>query len=452
LLSGLLAMFCGAHFGHIDAGHLSNLCSMVWAPLLLLAIDGWLDARRADWLLVGAASVALLILAGHPQYAFYTGLIAGLYSALGLTRVSGRVRALLGLLAMGTLGVALSAAQLLPAIDAAGEAVRRGGTSYDFAASFSLPPENLLTLLVPYPFGGPGLLDYWGRAYFWEVSLFIGAAGTCLALIGAWRGERGRRRFAVTMSLVSLLLALGSHTPLFRLLYDFVPGFDAFRGNAKFGFHASLFLCLLAGIGLDRLYRDEHDRQRAWRWLLPVVVLGTLAAVGVWMAGADGNPDSSWGRFMQAVRRGAAALDEAYLPAARYGEVGFVRSAARLTATGLGLAAALAALLAVLLRAARHRPRRLMAVALLAAVEVFAAARLERPTFPLSAALAGGVDWSALPNAGDQRILDPLNCNRALSTGALDIWGYDPGVSRRYAEFITATQGGDPDRASQYVT
>jgi len=57
-----------------------------------------------------------------------------------------------------------------------------------------------------------------------------------------------------------------------------------------------------------------------------------------------------------------------------------------------------------------------------------------------------------VPLERDQRILDPSNHNLALSTGALDVWGYDPGVSRRHAEFMTATQGGEPDQASQYVT
>ncbi|HZL99468.1 MAG TPA: hypothetical protein VFD43_04370, partial [Planctomycetota bacterium] len=160
LLSGLLAMFCGAHFGHVYAGHLSNLCSMAWMPLLLLAVDGWLERRKLGWLLLGAAAVALLILAGHPQYVFYTGIAVGLYALLHLVGVEGRLRALAGLLLMGVLGTALSAAQLLPALDAASEGVRRGGLSFEFAASFSLPPENLATLLVPFLFGGGPLLDY----------------------------------------------------------------------------------------------------------------------------------------------------------------------------------------------------------------------------------------------------------------------------------------------------
>ena len=37
-LAGTLAMFCGAHFLHVYAGHLPNLCTMVWVPRLLPSI------------------------------------------------------------------------------------------------------------------------------------------------------------------------------------------------------------------------------------------------------------------------------------------------------------------------------------------------------------------------------------------------------------------------------
>ena len=38
-----------------------------------------------------------------------------------------------------------------------------------------------------------------------------------------------------------------------------------------------------------------------------------------------------------------------------------------------------------------------------------------------------------------------------MLTGRYDVWGYDPGVLRRYAEFMTFTQGGDPDHAGEYL-
>ena len=44
---------------------------------------------------------------------------------------------------------------------------------------------------------------------------------------------------------VLFLLALGSHTPLFRVLYAWVPGFGSFRGNSKFIFEPRLTMARL---------------------------------------------------------------------------------------------------------------------------------------------------------------------------------------------------------------
>ena len=46
-LAGAEFIFCAPFFLHIYAGHLPNLCTMIWAPLLFLAIDGHArEARR----------------------------------------------------------------------------------------------------------------------------------------------------------------------------------------------------------------------------------------------------------------------------------------------------------------------------------------------------------------------------------------------------------------------
>jgi hypothetical protein len=48
-----------------------------------------------------------------------------------------------------------------------------------------------------------------------------------------------------------------------------------------------------------------------------------------------------------------------------------------------------------------------------------------------------------------QNLLEP---NNGFLIGAPDLWGNDPGLLRRYAELITFTQGGNPDKATQIVT
>jgi len=47
--------------------------------------------------------------------------------------------------------------------------------------------------------------------------------------------------------------------------------------------------------------------------------------------------------------------------------------------------------------------------------------------------------------------MNRFNPNSAMSIGALDFWGYDASVVRRYAEFVAWSQGADPDKATQDV-
>ena len=78
-------MFCGPYFLHIYAGHLPHNAVIVWIPLILLAIDGIVeDSRRLRWALLGCAALSMQILAGHPQYVYYTGIAATLYLAISL--------------------------------------------------------------------------------------------------------------------------------------------------------------------------------------------------------------------------------------------------------------------------------------------------------------------------------------------------------------------------------
>jgi hypothetical protein len=79
------------------------------------------------------------------------------------------------------------------------ETVRSGGLKYEVASTFSLPPENLLTLLVPDVLGSmptdptrDTAQNYFGRCYLWEVSVFVGLTGLVLAIVGASRNQSHR--------------------------------------------------------------------------------------------------------------------------------------------------------------------------------------------------------------------------------------------------------------------
>ncbi len=463
-LAGVLMMFSGSHFTHLYAGHTVNMASMTWAPLVFLALDGIFDhawpatggraiRRVGGWVLLGMAAVALQVLAGHPQYVFYTAVAAATYALLHLAKAIATAQrdarlwrgcfiAASAVAAVYAGGAALSAIQLLTAVQASGETIRALPVPFEFAAMFGFPPENAITLLNPFFFGDMVSQPYWGRCYLWEMSLFIGVSGLLLAIVGAVDGERHKRRFSLAMIAVLMVLALGVHTPLFRLLYDWAPGFGKFRGVAKFTFQAELFLVMLAAVGFDRL--------AARRRVSPGLLVGLGMATAAWLIAAGviwGTSSSDW----QGLLRSIHATGETYLAARAIEDPTFVNGARLHAAVAMWIAGLTASIVTGLLYALLTMPRALLLLAAMTALEVATAAWHVRTTFDSGAVVVPGVRDFLAEHPGDFRILNPLNPTSAMSMGAYDLWGSDPGVVRRYAEFAAWTQGRDPSQATQYV-
>ena len=443
LLSSILLMFSGPFFLHIYAGHLPQLSAMVWAPLLFCAIDGLIRERSTLWYLVGVLAITMQILSGFPQYVFYTAIAAGLYTLLRLIKAPRPVSLLLGLGSMYLGAAALTAVQLLAGLQAAGESVRGSGTPYSFAAMFSFPPENFLTLLVPDLFGS--ISNYWGRWFLWEMSLFISVTGLVLALYGAVCGKRDVRLFSVSMVLILSILALGAYTPLFSLLYQFVPGFNVLRANAKFIFLVAMFAVMLSGVGLDDLLNNPRWRRRL---SLIVGIAGLLVgAVGLWIqiSAALGSA-GTWGRIMSAI----ASTQQSYLPLAQYQAQAFINDAGLAAAKAIFFCSMTCLLLSVVLWRTHVSPRLVYLVPLLAVLELFIFARSNRPTFDLETTRLPSLQQFYDAHPGDYRVHLPSNPNSAMMMGSKDLWGYDPGVLNRYAEFMAFTQGRNPETATEY--
>ena len=440
-LCGALLMFCAPYFLHIYAGHLTNLAAMTWTPLVFLAVDEWLGKRRPGALLLGMVAVAMQVLAGHPQYVFYTAIGAAVYSLVRLpASAPSRLRAALGLLSIHPGGALLAAAQLLPGLQATSETIRGKSLPYSFAAQFPLPIENVVTFVAPGFFGDVPI--YWGSWHLWEASAFIGVVGLFLAIYGAAAKPGYGRAHDNTALLatigVTLVLALGAATPLFRLLYEYVLGFDRFRAISKFIFVTAVLLIVLAGCGLDRIIREG----RVTRFALGAAGAAALALFG----GAVALDHVNWQLFMLGIYAGGHSA----LRLGDYANPMLVGQAEWFSAHSLAMAAAtLVLLIVVALWQAGRRPG--VWIAILAVLEIFAFARLNRETFDMKKLFIPAVAKSLGLRPGEYRIMNPINPNTAMISGEYDIWGEDPDVTRRYAEFMAWSEGRNPDTATQYV-
>jgi len=175
-------------------------------------------------------------------------------------------------------GLGLAALSLLPAVEMVRH-TRRVALSYAEAARYSLPPAALIGFLVPDLFGR-GVTGFWAPWPRVEVG-YLGVLPLLLAAVALLLRRDDRRvRFFALLAVLSLLLALGEHTPLHRLAYAVVPGFRNLRAPARFTVLADFALAALAALGLDALLRTPPALlRRALRhlvWVVPLVAGATL--------------------------------------------------------------------------------------------------------------------------------------------------------------------------------
>ena len=270
----LEASFCGAltwccsnvFISRIYGGHITNLLIFFELPLMLMF---WERHRQSGSLrpLVGLSLVyALMILAAHPQFLYIFSLFFMCYvlahSALAATEgraaalAEGKAIARLGCFVL--LGIGIGAIQLLPTADFAGQSFRTQA-SIDYCGTYSYPPECLSSLFLPGFFGYSLLEDaagfYWGRGNYWEMTVYLGVLPLLLALPGFFAAPRRRRLALAACALVFFTLALGAFTPLFPLIYKYVPFFNMFRGPSKNIHAAELCLATFAAFGFESLLR-----------------------------------------------------------------------------------------------------------------------------------------------------------------------------------------------------
>ena len=308
-------------------GHDGKIFVTALTPLLFWAMETTFHRRGLLPFAGVAGVVALVILTTHFQMAYFLFGAAGLYYAfrcIELARSAGgageapaeaaapaanpwpRAASRFGLfLAASVVGAAAAGIQLIPAVQYATEYSRRTATTIeasaeqnkDYAAQWSLHPEELAAMVVPEFVGSDaGGADwttgtYWGRNAIKLNHEYVGLVVLLLAgvsLFGARR--RALRWFFTVLGALALLYALGANTPVWHAAYALLPGIKLFRAASMVSFLFGFAAATLLAFGVDRLLElregaDPDDAARVQRYLwIATGVLGVgtvLAATGV---------------------------------------------------------------------------------------------------------------------------------------------------------------------------
>ena len=429
--AAVISMF-GPVFLHVMSGHLPMVACMAWTPLLFLAYDKLCGGGGFGWFLLGTLSAGMQVVSGWPQGLLMVAVVFALYWAVTIPSVQRRLRVTAIMASMALAAGLMGAAQLWAGSETSAESVRGPGLPYGFAAGFSLPRENLLTFLMPGIFGNDHDVEYFAWNHFWESCAFIGIATLVLAGCGAVTAPWKRKRVLLPLLAVLLVLALGSYTPLYRVLYDWIPGFDRLRAMGRFIMYFSMFAALLAGEGIQALRAGS-------RRYMPIAGIGLVALAGVlafaiavaWAPVATGVTLPGWLAWLGDVRTAFIDAWPSRFPETAHQIMYSIYSMAIAAATCIALAA--------LCLLARRRDWAVMGLVVFGVLEIALFARIHRGTTHIRQMPGADVARIYAQDPGDYRVLKRTRWNGPLAVGGYNVWGSDALFPDRYAQFIGHT-------------
>ncbi|MDP6041239.1 MAG: YfhO family protein, partial [Candidatus Latescibacteria bacterium] len=155
---------------------------------------------------------------------------------------------------------------------------QQADAGYEYAASWSLHPEEIFALAIPEFVGfDAGGHKYWGRNIFKGNSEYVGIVPLFFAIFALTRlRKQSHIAFLLGLFILAVAYALGPHTPLHRLFYHIVPGVNVLRASGMIAFLFAFALCGLGAYGLHRFITDDVDADTARKF---GIVGGISAAI-----------------------------------------------------------------------------------------------------------------------------------------------------------------------------
>ncbi len=270
LLAAIIFAFTGFF---TTPGHHAIVITAAWIPWALLATRRAGRQSGPGSLAVLAATLALMVLAGHPQVAYYGLLLTALWAIAcgGLKQSAARFLPAL------FLAIAIAAVQLIPTYRLA-EDSSRAALGYEYSTSFGFSPYFLAAAFIP-----KGQVRLPGQDDSAPLHLYVGIGTLLLAAVGFLLSETKGHLFFAACAAAALFLSFGRESPLFDWFYAALPGFDRFRVPYRLLGIYALAMSVLAGLGLSAL--EELGRRRRLR-LRSIVrsAFALLVVLALWTA------------------------------------------------------------------------------------------------------------------------------------------------------------------------
>jgi hypothetical protein len=298
LLAALAFTYAGAMIGAVAYnGMLTN--AVMWLPLITIALERAREGTFIPCLLGAAAAYAMSVFTGVGQGILITGMVAlayGLFLSLArvnlidgnrLTKASHRWlswhrwRPLAVAIAAIMIATGIAAFQILETMRALRRSIRSHLTYQVFTEGSYSPWGLVQSFITP-------------LHYIVDASAYVVPVAFVLAIVGVVASRNSQRDARVwfwsLVALSGLVLMLGQHTAVYRLLY-YVPIFNSFRVPGRHAFEWTFAVSILSAYGWDalngtltaRYQTDTQKRFQRQRILIALVLLVfSVAVVVLW--------------------------------------------------------------------------------------------------------------------------------------------------------------------------
>jgi len=265
-----------AHYG---AGHVTMLYALAWTPWLILE-----SRNNAKWWRTGVI-LAFLFLA-DPRWAVFAGFLWIGYDIAHRHKVIKKT--IIYYLKSGLTAFLIASPLLLPMMEFAGISTRSMMTVEDVLV-YSLPPENLLGLIIPGSGGNPEWFMYSG-------GLLI------ILFIMQWfiKGLKKKNTFWSVWIGLGLFISLGSWIPGAEWVAQ-LPLIGLLRVPSRALFFSGIGLAAIGGKTIDWIVKQEISKKMTRAIAFSVMLFSIFMGGAIAYITQSGNYRALWGFIFLAI-------------------------------------------------------------------------------------------------------------------------------------------------------
>jgi len=279
----------------------TSMSSFIWIPLIILFFDKALRTSSLLSVILCGVFFAIQFLGGNPDFLYGTIWLVFFYMLgyLWIHRNEGYrlfIRAVIYFLIINILWILIDAVQILPTLELLLCSHRSGGSKFETITRWSMSPIEIVSFVIPYIKGNISVVQGPLDPQKWLISFYVSIAALVFSIIGlfvVWNVKNrkttenrhkviaesdflvNKKRLFIffwMMLIFSVILALGYFTPLYNILYKFIPGFRYIRYPVKFLFLGVFSFSVLTGMGYEMVVKlkDEAKKQSIVRNLIRI--------------------------------------------------------------------------------------------------------------------------------------------------------------------------------------